>query len=556
MSCAYVLLVALIKTAAAHEVKLVRDDTNVQSFMFDRSVVGNFERTATSSKGVMPTAVSRNFALVAEISMGSPAQTMRCLVDSGSSDLWVPSRRCHHCENQQFFNADASSTFQPDWVVSATGERRPKQVSVRYGSGDIRGFSVKDTLGFGSLEVSGQSFIIVEDAQLPARRAWDGICGLGWKALAKTDEPLYKRVQELGKSAIFSFVPGTANKGPYMVVGEMPTQSAIQPGTLVWAKAEALEGFGQIPGMGAAERSFWIVGGGVAIHKKTPVPARFLVDTGTNQVLLAPPKLYKPFMQALLPARSFDRLCGSDPQAGNMVVCECSITQENGLLPLRIYLGGRPFVLEVHDLFRKVPAQDGGELCLLQIQPNGMAPAVVPDVGDVLGDLLGGLLSGAPARSAPPPSSSDQSLDGLLDSIFGSSTTSRRLQYGEPNVMHDPAEDLWMIGGVFLERFVTIFDFDNGRLGFAEPAAGVVPLSTSRLNAVNLQGDAIMKHIPAVQRNSFASLSAYVAAAVMGSVMMLGVVARMRARWVPQIFPRSEYTETCDKDVEMDSSLE
>merc|ERR1712232_222527 len=27
----------------------------------------------------------------------------------------------------------------------------------------------------------------------------------------------------------------------------------------------------------------------------------------------------------------------------------------------------------------------------------------------------------------------------------------------------------WMIGGMFLEHFVTIFDFDNARIGFAEP---------------------------------------------------------------------------------------
>ena len=33
--------------------------------------------------------------------------------------------------------------------------------------------------------------------------------------------------------------------------------------------------------------------------------------------------------------------------------------------------------------------------------------------------------------------------------------------------MEDPTEDLWMIGGVFLERFITIFDFDGGRLGYS-----------------------------------------------------------------------------------------
>mmetsp|Transcript_89719 Transcript_89719/g.262299 ORF Transcript_89719/g.262299 Transcript_89719/m.262299 type:complete len:105 (-) Transcript_89719:78-392(-) len=35
-----------------------------------------------------------------------------------------------------------------------------------------------------------------------------------------------------------------------------------------------------------------------------------------------------------------------------------------------------------------------------------------------------------------------------------------------------PAQDdeLWMLGGVFLEHFVLAFDFDHGRLGLGEPA--------------------------------------------------------------------------------------
>merc|ERR1740121_481757 len=42
----------------------------------------------------------------------------------------------------------------------------------------------------------------------------------------------------------------------------------------------------------------------------------------------------------------------------------------------------------------------------------------------------------------------------------------------------DPAAELWILGGVFLERFVAVFDFDEGRLGFAEPAADVAAPAT------------------------------------------------------------------------------
>ncbi|CAE8625679.1 unnamed protein product [Polarella glacialis] len=35
------------------------------------------------------------------------------------------------------------------------------------------------------------------------------------------------------------------------------------------------------------------------------------------------------------------------------------------------------------------------------------------------------------------------------------------------------AGDMWVLGGVFLERFVTVFDFDQGRIGFGEPLAAL-----------------------------------------------------------------------------------
>jgi hypothetical protein len=48
----------------------------------------------------------------------------------------------------------------------------------------------------------------------------------------------------------------------------------------------------------------------------------------------------------------------------------------------------------------------------------------------------------------------------------------------QPSATDEP----WMIGGVFLEHFVTVFDFDNARMGFAEPAQG----GGRRLNDIHI----------------------------------------------------------------------
>ena len=42
--------------------------------------------------------ITRTHALVAQLEVGTPAQKMSCLLDTGSADLWIPSKRCKTCE--------------------------------------------------------------------------------------------------------------------------------------------------------------------------------------------------------------------------------------------------------------------------------------------------------------------------------------------------------------------------------------------------------------------------------------------------------------------------
>mmetsp|Transcript_109808 Transcript_109808/g.354270 ORF Transcript_109808/g.354270 Transcript_109808/m.354270 type:complete len:749 (+) Transcript_109808:69-2315(+) len=353
---------------------------------FDRSVLGNLRHNRKiSTMGNLK--LSRTNSMIASISVGTPPQQMHCLLDTGSSDLWVPSKRCRSCETERHFHADLSSTFVPRLRSMPDGDR-PVPVHITYGSWEIVGFPVQDTVSIGSVKLPNQSFVIVEEAALPPHRTWDGICGLGWKQLASAGTPLYQHLQNLGGRAIFGLVPTSANTA-YISVGSAQLDSACKPGTLVWTPAEAL-GAGR-------ERSFWVASGGLAIHKKTPVKMRFLVDTGTT-FLLVPPRFYDGLVRSVFPPNVFDEQCGLDPNADHLVVCDCSVTTAAGMLPLRVQLGGREFALPVEKLFKRVHASDGSELCLLQMQPNPMAPANM-DPMDSLAGLLGGLPGGLRAGS-------------------------------------------------------------------------------------------------------------------------------------------------------------
>mmetsp|Transcript_56798 Transcript_56798/g.102011 ORF Transcript_56798/g.102011 Transcript_56798/m.102011 type:complete len:631 (+) Transcript_56798:1471-3363(+) len=490
--------------------------------------------------------VSRDHVIVASIAVGTPPQAMKCLVDTGSADLWVPSKRCKTCQNERYFHADLSSTFSPKLAMTAEGPR-PEEVKVSYGSGDVLGYEVQDVLDFGGTQVPNQSFIIVEDAMLPPGRTWDGICGLGWEGISQIGHPMYKRLQEQGQPAIFSFVPAGQNSLK-LVMGKVP-DDAIRPGTFAWAKAE------QLGESESKTQTFWVTSGGIAVMRSTPRPARFLVDTGTNQVLLAPAKDYLGIMRSILPEKDFDSLCGMED---GHVICDCRIVEASkDLPPLRIYLGGRPFELPVPEMFTALGSDDGRSLCTLEIQPKpdnldigggsriplmpagmrrrpspmmpfggnnmppfeipempGMPPGMMPFFGpasgdeksdssgmpdtleSILGELgnMGNLGSGVVEEEEVIDTEPDGSVCTTKILKAGGKIKrkerncvppqSRRLQLLLPGFSQgfgpdfaggqtSDAGDMWVLGGVFLERFVTVFDFDQGRIGFGEPLAAL-----------------------------------------------------------------------------------
>eukprot|EP00419_Tripos_fusus_P046298 CAMPEP_0172834774 /NCGR_PEP_ID=MMETSP1075-20121228/25289_1 /TAXON_ID=2916 /ORGANISM="Ceratium fusus, Strain PA161109" /LENGTH=1102 /DNA_ID=CAMNT_0013677717 /DNA_START=96 /DNA_END=3403 /DNA_ORIENTATION=- len=482
--------------------------------------------------------ISPQHEIVATIAIGTPPQSMRCLVDSGSADLWIPSIRCRSCGSEHSFKAVASMTFAPEATASRLGS-----VTLSYGTGKIVGYPVRDTLTLGPLQVTNQSFVIVEDSTMPENRAWDGICGLGWRRLGRTRKPLYTRLQEQGRRALFALVPEGGGRAS-MVVSKVPFEH-IKGGTLVWAQAEAFQ-----PGTMSrwVQHSFWVTKGGLQIHKPQPVPVRFLIDSGAGEALLAPPKHYSTFIRSLLPAGLFENSCHISLDSSHQVICDCKILERTELVPLQIHLGGQPFRIPVVELFARVPTLgDGLARCRLQVRPNPKASSRQTDVLEGLGGLLGGLMHGILGRRGnkvspgmrfpqkalnkvkggggatahlgghaghafgrlakaaggggnaapplgpptssqhPPPPGSQQARiqlpqPPLAFPPLATSAPARRAQAvrGQPRSSQvapvwgaeDPMDELWVLGGMFIERLVTIFDFDEARIGFAHPAAG------------------------------------------------------------------------------------
>jgi cathepsin D len=136
------------------------------------------------------------------ITIGTPPQKFNCMFDTGSSNMWVPSKQCAlldvACKLHNKYDSSASSTY----VKNGT------KFSLAYGSGAVSGFFSTDIVTVGGSTVQNQS--IGEATHEPGvafiAARFDGICGMGFPAIsAEGQVPLFTNMiaQKLVASPMF-----------------------------------------------------------------------------------------------------------------------------------------------------------------------------------------------------------------------------------------------------------------------------------------------------------------------------------------------------------------
>ncbi|CAI5962898.1 unnamed protein product [Closterium sp. NIES-64] len=245
-----------------------------------------------------------------EIGIGSPPQAFKVVPDTGSSNLWVPSRRCYlsvrpappyqllfiitlsldrilACLNHAKYDSRKSRSYEADGTP----------FTIQYGSDAMKGFQSRDSVTVGNVTITGQTF--AEATSEPGlgffTAKFDGIMGLGFKEVSVNGivPPWYNMLdQGLVPEPVFSFWfnkdPGAEIAGEVVFGGVDEAHYTEEP---MWARIYRRGNLSRVsPALAAsAFRGYWVNGIGFA-------------DTGSS--LIAGPSVCLPLFPSLPPSHS------------------------------------------------------------------------------------------------------------------------------------------------------------------------------------------------------------------------------------------------------------
>jgi len=274
------------------------------------------------------------------VEIGTPPQKFNVVFDTGSSNLWIPSKSCAllniACKLHSKYDSSKSSTYVKNGTTFA----------IQYGSGSLSGFTSQDTVTLGSVSVPNVLFAeaVKEPGVAFIAAHFDGILGFGYPEISVNGmTPFFQAALASGaiKEAKFAFSlakDASASSGGELALGGV--DSSKYTGDFTYTPI-TIKGYWQF-----AVASVSVGGASFAGETKA------IADTGTS--LLAIPKASLTSLLTKFPAGAVK------PLAAGEYTVDCSKT--SSLPTLSFSIGGKDFTLEGSEYVLSVSGE-----CLLGI---------------------------------------------------------------------------------------------------------------------------------------------------------------------------------------------